>query len=67
MKLSVIKMKAKQLKRELGIKQHEALDLVCKQYGFNNYRHYLNTPLGQKELSNETQTSVSLKISQKLS
>lgn len=39
---SFLKQKARQLKREKSINQHQALDEAAKLYGFSNYKHYLN-------------------------
>lgn len=34
-----IKRDAKHLKRELGIRHHEALDIVSQRHGYRDYRH----------------------------
>ncbi len=39
---SFLKQKARQLKKEKSINQHQALDEAAKLYGFSNYKHYLN-------------------------
>jgi len=39
---SFLKQRATKLKREKSIKQTEALDIIAKEYGYENYRHYTN-------------------------
>lgn len=39
---SFLKQKARQLKKEKSINQHQALDEAAKLYGYSNYKHYLN-------------------------
>lgn len=39
--LSVLKQKAKQIKKEKSISQHQALNEAVKEIGFSNYKHYL--------------------------
>lgn len=40
---SYLKQKAKQIKKERSIPQHEALDEASKLFGFTNYKNYLNS------------------------
>ena len=37
-----LKQKARQLKKEKNISLHQALDEISKEFGFSNYRHYIN-------------------------
>ncbi len=39
---TVLKQKAKQLKKEKSISLHQALEETAVQYGFANYKHFLN-------------------------
>lgn len=39
---SFLKQKARQIKREKSLSQHQALDEAAMQLGFSNYRNYLN-------------------------
>ncbi len=39
---SFLKQKARQLKKEKSLSQHEALNEASKQLGYTNYKHYLN-------------------------
>ena len=39
---SFIKQKARQLKKEKGLSQSKALDEAVKQFGYSNYKNYLN-------------------------
>lgn len=41
-----IKKEAKKLKKEMGIQHSKALDIVAQKYGYQNYRHFLNTTKG---------------------
>jgi hypothetical protein len=40
-RIKTIKREAKQLKKATGLKHTYALDEVCRQYGFRDYKHYL--------------------------
>ncbi|MCS5709204.1 hypothetical protein CC99x_009835 [Candidatus Berkiella cookevillensis] len=39
---SYIKQKARQLKKEKSLSQHQAYDEAARYFGFHNYKHYLN-------------------------
>ena len=39
---SFLKQRARQIKKEKSLSQHQALDEAAKEFGFSNYRHYLN-------------------------
>ena len=38
-----LKREAKKLKKEIGVRHTDALDLVARSYGFSSYRVYINT------------------------
>lgn len=41
--ISFYKLESKKLKRELGIRHTEALDITAKKYGFSNWKHCLRS------------------------
>lgn len=55
--LSVLKQKAKQIKKAKSISLHQALNEAAKAFGFSNYKNYLNA-LKEQEMILETKKRV---------
>lgn len=61
--LSFVKQRARQLKKEKSLSQHQALDEAAKEFGYSKYRNYLNLLESTHKQSKSPKDSLLKKIS----